>query len=551
MMKRYLKIGGIAVACLLVLLMAIPLFIDVNSFRPKIESEASSALGRPVNLGKLSLSVLSGSIGVESISIGDDPAFSKSPFIAAKSLEVDVKMMPLIFHRQIEVKGIVLEEPEISLIRSPNGTWNFSSLGGGQSKSASSDKSGTAVPQNLSVGHLEVKDGKVTVARLQSRAKPQVYDKVNIDVKNFALGSRFPFELTAGLPADGKVELSGEAGPVNPSNAAATPLDASVKITNMNLAASGLVDPASGIAGIVSIDGKVNSDGTNAKGTGKITCTNAKLSPKGSPSPKAINVTYAVNTDLMKESGTITQGDVLIGRALQHITGTFRVEGDSQVVNLKVNAPNMPVDDMEAVLPAFGVILPSGSRLTGGTLSADLAVTGPVDKAVVTGPVRLSNTKLANFDLGAKLGALQAFTGKVGGSTDTTIQNFSTNARASALEGVTADAINLTIPALGVMTGAGTMSPAGDLNFRMLANLQGGLAGGLTKTVGMGGAGKGIAFSIQGTASNPKFIPDVGSVATSVATGAIQGALSGKVPGGASSGVSALGGLLGGKKKGQ
>jgi len=549
MMKRYLKIGGIAVACLLVVLMAIPLFIDVNSFRPKIESEASSALGRPVNLGKLSLSVLSGSIGVESISIADDPAFSKSPFVAAKSLKVDVKMMPLIFHRQIEVNGIVLEEPEISLIRSPNGTWNFSSIGGAKSKSASSD-SRSAVPQNLSVGHLEVKDGKVTVAKLQSSAKPQVYDKVNIDVKNFSFASRFPFELQATLPADGKVELTGEAGPINPANAAATPLDASVKVTNMNMAASGFVDPASGIAGLISLDGKLNSDGTNAKGTGKITCTNAKLSPRGSPAPKPINITYAVNTDLIKESGTITQGDVLIGKALQHVTGTFQAEGDSQVVNLTVNAPNMPVDDMEAMLPAFGVILPSGSRLAGGTLSAELAITGPVDKAVVTGPIRLSNTKLANFDLGAKLGALQAFTGKVGGSSDTTIQNFSTNARASALEGVKADAINLTIPALGVITGAGTVSPAGELNFRMLANLHGGVAGGLS-TVALGNSSKGIAFSIQGTASNPKFIPDVGSVATGVATSAIQGALSGKAPGGVSSGVGALGGLLGGKKKGQ
>jgi AsmA protein len=257
-----------------------------------------------------------------------------------------------------------------------------------------------------------------------------------------------------------------------------------------------------------------------------------------------------VNTDLIKESGTITQGDVLIGKALQHVTGTFQAEGDSQVVNLTVNAPNMPVDDMEAMLPAFGVILPSGSRLAGGTLSAELAITGPVDKAVVTGPIRLSNTKLANFDLGAKLGALQAFTGKVGGSSDTTIQNFSTNARASALEGVKADAINLTIPALGVITGAGTVSPAGELNFRMLANLHGGVAGGLS-TVALGNSSKGIAFSIQGTASNPKFIPDVGSVATGVATSAIQGALSGKAPGGVSSGVGALGGLLGGKKKGQ
>jgi AsmA protein len=546
MMKRYLKIAGIVVGCLLVLLMALPLFINVNSFRPKIESEVSSALGRPVTLGSLSLSALSGAIGIESISIGDDPAFSKSPFITAKSLKVDVKMIPLIFSKQIEVNGIELEEPEIALIRAANGTWNFSSLGGGQAKSA--EKSGTSTPQNLSVGKLEIKNGKLTVGRANSTAKPQVFDKVDVEVKNFSLTSRFPFELTAGLPGDGKAEASGEAGPINPANAAATPFDATVKVDKMNVADSGFVDPASGIAGLISLEGKVTSDGTMAKGTGKITCANVKLSPRGSPAPKPIDVTYAVNTDLIKEAGTITQGDVAIGKALAHVTGTYQAQGESQIVNLKVNAPNLPVDELEALLPALGIILPSGSRLTGGTLSADLAVTGPVDKAVVTGPVRLSNTKLANFDLGSKLGALQAFTGRTGGSTDTTIQNASLNAHVAA-EGTRADAINLTVPAIGVITGAGTVSPAGALNFKMEANLQGGMAGGLTKTAALGGTAKGIPFSIEGTTSDPKFIPNMAGVATSVATSAIQGAVSGKVPGVGSAG--SLGGLLGGKKKNQ
>jgi len=545
-MKRYLKIGGIVLACLLVLLMALPLFVNVNSFRPKIESEVSTALGRPVSLGNLSLSVLSGAIGIENISIGDDPAFSKSPFVTAKSLKVDVNLMPLIFSKKIEVNGIELEEPEISLIRAANGTWNFSSLGGAQAKSASPEKSDSSTPQSLSVGKLEIKDGKLTVGKANSTAKPQVYDKVNVEVKNFSFASRFPFQLTAALPGDGTVEVSGEAGPINPNNAAATPLDASLKVEKMNVADSGFIDPASGIAGLISLDGKVSSDGTLAKGTGKITCSSVKLSPKGSPAPKPINVTYAADTDLMKQSGTITQGDVAIGKAQAHLTGTYQAQGESEVVNLKINAPNMPVDELEAMLPAFGIILPSGSRLTGGTLSADLAVTGPVDKAVVAGPVRLSNTKLANFDLGSKLGALQAFTGKTGGSTDTTIQNASLNAH-MAPEGTRADAINLTVPAIGVITGAGTISPSGALDFKMSASLQGGMAGGITQKVGMGGGGNAIPFSIEGTTSNPKFVPNMTGVATSVATSAIQGAVSGKTGGVGG----ALGGMLGGKKKNQ
>src|SRR5262249_33733342 len=95
--KRWLRIAGIVFAILVVLLIALPFFIDVNSFRPKIESEATNALGRPVKLGNLSLSILSGTVGVDNISIADDPTFSKSAFVTAKSLDVGVELMPLIF----------------------------------------------------------------------------------------------------------------------------------------------------------------------------------------------------------------------------------------------------------------------------------------------------------------------------------------------------------------------------------------------------------------------------------------------------------------------
>src|SRR5262252_2595541 len=79
-MKRNLKIAGIVVACLVVILIALPFLINVNRFRPKVESEASAALGRQVTVGNLSLSILSGSVGAENIAIADDPAFSRSAF---------------------------------------------------------------------------------------------------------------------------------------------------------------------------------------------------------------------------------------------------------------------------------------------------------------------------------------------------------------------------------------------------------------------------------------------------------------------------------------
>ena len=75
---------------------------------------------------------------------------------------------------------------------------------------------------------------------------------------------------------------------------------------------------------------------------------------------------------------------------------------------MKLTGQGLPVDDLEAMLPAVGVILPSGSQLKGGTLAVNFTTTGPVDKLVTTGTVRLENSALAGFNLGSKLSAISA-----------------------------------------------------------------------------------------------------------------------------------------------
>jgi AsmA protein len=255
-------------------------------------------------------------------------------------------------------------------------------------------------------------------------------------------------------------------------------------------------------------------------------------------------VKYAIDYNLKSESGALTQADVSVGKALARLAGTYDAHGQITSINLKANADNMPVDELEAALPAVGVVLPSGSKLQGGAISADLAIAGPADKLVTTGPIRLSNSKLAGFDLGSKLSAISALSGKQISAKDTTIQNLSSTVRV-APEGTAANAINLTIPALGVVTGSGTISPAGALNFKMHADLSGGAAGGVMQMAGLGAQSGGVPFAIQGTTSDPRFVPDV----TGIAGNAINQALSGKTGTNPSNPVNALTGLFGKKKK--
>jgi AsmA protein len=544
MKKHWLRIAGIAVAVLLVLLIALPFLIDVNSFRPKIESALSSALGRQVTVGNLSLSIISGRVGVDNIVIADDPAFSKAAFVTADRLKVGVELMPLIFSKQLNVTDITLEQPRITLLKAANGTWNFSTIGGAAAKKPTQpSNSGESTPPNLAVAKLNIKNGKLIVGKPNSSAKPVVYDNVNIEVTNFSNTSQFPFTLTANPPGGGSVNISGKAGPINAEDAAKTPFETAVKVSNLSIGALGVIDPASGIAGLANFDGTLNSNGRQAKAVGTFTGNQLKFSSKGTPASKMVVVKHTVDFDLDKQSGTITQGDVAIGSAQAHLTGTFHSQGEVEVVDLKLNAPEMPVDELEAMLPAMGVVLPSGSRLKGGTLSANVSIVGPLDTLVITGPVRLANTVLSGFDLGSKMGALSAFAGKSVSNPDTSLQNASLDARV-APEGTKADNINLNVPAIGVITGAGTVSPAGALNFKMLANLHGGMVGGLSQVAAAGSGKGGIPFAIEGTTANPHFVPDVGGMVGGVAQNAM-GVGKNVVK---QNPANAIGGLLGSKK---
>ena len=120
-MSGKLKWVAIAIAVVVVIVFILPFLIPVNKFRPTIESKASDALGRKVQLGNLSLSILSGSLVIDSISVSDDPKFSSGAFLTAKSVKVGVELMPLIFSQQVNVTGVEIIEPQVLLLKNPNG----------------------------------------------------------------------------------------------------------------------------------------------------------------------------------------------------------------------------------------------------------------------------------------------------------------------------------------------------------------------------------------------------------------------------------------------
>jgi AsmA protein len=540
---RALKVIGILIAIVLVIAIALPFIVNVNSFRPKLESTLTTALGREVKVGNLGLSILSGSVSAEDLSIADDPAFSKDPFVRAKSLHVGVELMPLIFSKKLKVNELVLDQPEIHLIQTPGGKWNFSSLGGDK-QPQKTDSSSSGSMEDLSVNKLAVKDGSLSMGKTNS-SKVQTYKDVDITVKNFSSKSQFPFTMTAKLPGDGDLKLDGQAGPIA-QDAAETPLQADISVKGLNLATSGFVEPSSGIGGIADFMGKVSSDGHIARSSGDLTANKLKLAEKATPASKTVQLKYAIEHNLAKSAGSVTQGDISIGKAIAKLTGTYQIQGDVTTLNAKLNGDAMPVDELQAMLPALGIVLPSGSSLQGGTLSTNLSISGSSAKPVVTGPIHLENTKLAGFSIGQKLGAISQLVGGIPSGADTVVQNLSSDVQYSST-GIETQNINLNVPAIGIVTGSGTMAPGGGaLDYKMNANLSGSVTTSLAKMAGLGGKGTSVPFFIRGTASNPTFEPDVKGMLGGQLKGATSGA--GSV-GSAVDKVPGLSGIFGGKKK--
>src|SRR5277367_470664 len=259
-MAGKLKWVGIAILLIIVVLFVLPFLIPVNKFRPTIEEKASAALGRKVQLGNLSLSILGGSVGIDDVSISDDPKFSSAPFLTAKKVKVGVELIPLIFSKQLNVTEITVESPQVMMLKDPSGKWNFSSIGGNspaQPKSAPSTSSDNSA-QSVSIKELKLKDGQITLGNTNSQ-KRSVYSNVNLTASNVAATNNFPILFSMDMPGGGAMKIDGKVGPVDPKDAAFTPQDVKLTVSNLNLASTGFLDPKLGLGGVADVDANLVS----------------------------------------------------------------------------------------------------------------------------------------------------------------------------------------------------------------------------------------------------------------------------------------------------
>ena len=523
-MKRWAKILLVIAGLFVLAIVSIRLFVRANTFRPAIEKQLSATLGRNVKLGDLSLSVFSGSLVAEDLIISDDPSFSTKPFLTSKAVRIGVSMKPLIFAHELHLRSFQIESPQINIIRATNGAWNFSSIGRvaptkagvAGDAAAETSKDAAAALADLSVSEVLVEDAHVVLASLPAEDPPSLYEHVKMTAHNFSLTSKFPLEVSANLAADGVVKVTGQFGPINREDTAKSPADMQISVKHLDPVAAGFLDASVGASLVADLEMHAVSDGETLTASGTMQMHNLKISKGGVATAKPLDVTYSLTQGLEGNSGKIEDIAVKVGNAEIHANGTYQLAAggaEGPLLKLKLAGQSLPIDGLQPLMNAAAVRLPNGSTLKGGTLSMNLAVSGQPKSLVIGGSIALDNTRLVGFDIGSKVHGIAALGGvKTGDTTD--FEKLRATVRVTNA-GVVANDIDAVIPDMGEATGNGTISPANELDFKLMVKVTS--AKGISK-VGVGvlttfnGSGGLVPVHVSGTSEDPNITADVGGI---------------------------------------
>jgi AsmA protein len=146
----------IAVVLAVGVIISLPFLIDLNKYQDQYKPLIADALNRKVQIQDIRLTIWPQfGARVAGFTVLDDPAFGSSLFTSLQSLDVEVKLMPLLGGK-VEVEGITLRDPDITIIKNKNGVLNVSTIG----------RTGVGLPQTPSRAPLPSPEGPLKILAL-------------------------------------------------------------------------------------------------------------------------------------------------------------------------------------------------------------------------------------------------------------------------------------------------------------------------------------------------------------------------------------------------
>lgn len=355
MLKKILLVIVALVVVVVVAAVALVLFVDVNRFKPQIESYVLDSYQRTLTIdGDLSLSVFPNiAISLPKMALSEPNA--KPTTLSLTSAQVSVKLLPLLTGN-VQADVISLNGLRADIVRRPDGTTNIDDLTGAGAgvqstpadKPAETDSPATVSSSGLSefnIGGIELSDAQVSFDDQQAKSKWVV---ANLNLKTGALtdGEMTPFVLS--LDATG----------TNPKVQVNVSLDSelAIKLADQQLDATSLVLMIKGVFDGMPLEQKVQFEDLSVSAAqvaaGSVTTTSYLKQPE-----RTTTVTIKTPLQMNLQDGTIVlaslQGQLdLIDKSLSAepilipIEGSIKANTKAETANVVLNlkAPDMALD---------------------------------------------------------------------------------------------------------------------------------------------------------------------------------------------------------------
>jgi len=222
-MNRFLKwvliCIGVLAALVIVVLLVLPSFYDIQSLKPRIEQAVQDKTGRDFAMGgdlELTFFPWAG-VTLKDVRLGNPDGFKEKEFLSLSAFEVRMKLIPLLF-KDLQVKHVVLKGLDLQLITAKSGrkNWDFDSkTPAGKTPAAApteTDGAGGLPLSDLTVGEILVADSRAVWVDHASGLRKEITD-VSFQVDG--VSQEKPVRVSLSAKVDGKpISMDGSVGPI-------------------------------------------------------------------------------------------------------------------------------------------------------------------------------------------------------------------------------------------------------------------------------------------------------------------------------------------------
>ena len=342
-------------------ILALPFLIDLNRYQDQYKPLIEDALNRKVQLQDIRLTIWP-RIGarVAGFTVLDDPAFGSNAFASLASLDIGVKLMPLL-SGQVEVEEIALRDPVITVIKNKNGVLNVSTIG----------RTGVAAPKTPSRAPIPSTEGPLKILALLA------VDRVSITGGTLTYRDQSAAKATEYIVQDMEILLQG----VRLGQTPTLHVGMLVQPLNLPVKLNGTFGPLKESTDIDAINLQLALGKTDFTITGKIVGRNASLNVNApvintANLPVALPLLQPIDIKNLQIAATIQGQDVLLQRlSFQLFDGQVAAEGrvmsgsETPPFTGKVTIQGMQLD------PALKALATTQVSIS-GTAGANLSMQG-------------------------------------------------------------------------------------------------------------------------------------------------------------------------------